>query len=235
MKLKMLLAALGAAACATSALALEEVDPLETLSIVDVDLSVQDAHSAPIQFDLNGDGFNDFEIAIGNLDFPVEDGINGEFATITALRTFVSNGLESDGGIIVSSEEFFVDPHTSFPSVATFQRGDDVSFDIMPGFSFQNQALLFAGDEGPFSAENDTAFIGLSLIIFDDDEVFQPFLGWAEITRGSVTVGEVGFQTQLETEAPIPVTGVPVPPAFALFAGALALFGFVARRRPTVA
>lgn len=109
------------------------------------------------------------------------------------------------------------------PAAALYAEGsveEDVAFELgfLPG--------PFA--EGPFATTGFTGFIGLSLT--ESGNNGSEFFGWAEITRGSVTVGQVGVQQNGNTPAAIAVSEVPAPPALWLLAAALGLLGAAKRR-----
>ena len=183
-------------------------------------------------FDLNGDGFDDFIIEgfgvkdqfgarIGTTDFPFLDVDGPAVATVGELNPFF-------GGVFVAGDSFFAE---------TFLPGDIVGgpegdFFLAPG------ADLFFGSSGPF-AEPGTGFIGLALLprILEDppqnqdppqEPDFDIFFGFAEITRGSITLNSIGFQNTANTGAQIP-SPVPLPATLGLLAAGYG--GLLALRR----
>ena len=183
----------------------------DTLSISNINMTTS-LDGDPILFDLNNDGEDDFEVSVFSTEF-------GEAAEI--------NGLVNENNL---SAEIFIDEEDPFSQFATiFQEGDHIS--LASGDSTMFATLytdIFEGvSEGPFSAPGSTGFIGLFVV--DQFENFN--FGFAEITRGSITVGQVGVQTVPGSPAPVSVNAVPVPAALPLLLGAFGLFGFMGMRR----
>lgn len=198
-----------------------------------------------LTFDLNGDGADDYEIEI--LTPNVQDStetfelarIRGIFPELPLPVSIIDDDDDEDfGGEDPNPEDdrdlahkiFLANSESEFARV--FSAGDTVFKDFREndaptGF----EAVLYSdenGDEGPFSEIGSTGFIGLHLM----DEFEASFFGFLEITRGSITVGQLGFQTDPNTGALIPGAVVPVPPSLAFMAvGALGLAVAGWRRR----
>lgn len=191
--------------------------PGDTLQTSAIDLSVLTptgvgANSANI--DINGDMIDDYRITVENF---VAVGGFFEKATIAGINP---------------SNKIFVQKASPKPLVGgsppPFARVYNVGDSVMDDGPGNDSATLYTGldgDTGPFSAAGFSAYVGLSLLVDGTQHN-----AWAEITRGSITVGTAGFQ--LVPGAPAPINPVPVPPALALLAtGALGLGAMAAHRR----
>lgn len=174
-------------------------------------------------FDLDGDTIDDFSIVVqlklkkGPKEIIDADPTSFEVATISAL----------DGGTIFAAG-------ISAPFVQVFSEGDTI--DGTSGFEESSAVIYDDSEDGgleasPFLNVGDTGFIGLAL----NDDGLQTF-GWLEITRGSVIVGQGGFQPG-GGGALIPQNGVvPAPPALLLLAtGAIGLAAAARRRKKSKA
>lgn len=188
------------------------------------------------EFSLNDDDINDFVVSILEPNFEGDDD-TFELATIEGLAppelVVVGPPGPVAASVVIDDDDFeagnnvFVENSESeFAKV--FQPGDEVDGEDTSAFS----AILYSTEfnpsgEGPFSEIGATGFVGLEMIDFDGIQT----LGWIEITRGSIIVSRSGVQNVAGASAPIPLNAIPVPPAIALMASAVAVFGFVARRR----
>lgn len=154
-----------------------------------------------VYFDLDGDSEFDFFVEV--------DSEGAEFARIVGIQTpeRMANvfGVESEADV--------------------FADGETVGPDL-PSYGWGGLRELYFDDSGPFAEVGTTGFVGLRL--FDNDSS-EAFFGWAEITRGSVTVGSIGFQSTADTAAMINSSAVPEPSSLG-FLG-LAAFILVRRRR----
>lgn len=203
--------AAGALAVAATGAQANGTDPADTLQIIDIDQTAV-VGGGPIFIDINGDEFSDFSIETSVID-------------VVDLQT-ITFGAPETARITALDESAFIFGG-GFGFAERFEAGDNVGeFEGKP--FFVKSALLFddfANPQGPFAEVGDTGFIGVGL---SDDGV--DFFGWLQITRGSVQVGQAGFQPNANVVAPIP-NAVPVPPTLALLAtGAIGL-GALARRR----
>lgn len=183
-----------------------------------------------IQFDLNNDGFNDYEIEIltPNIDGPQSEtfevarirGIFPEFNLEDIDRPLpVSASIEGDIPEDIAHEIFLENSESAF--VRTFEAGDTVFNTFSDPAPTSGEALFYLDETGPFSEEGSTAFIGLQII----NEFEQFVFGFAEITRGSITVGTIGFENNVNTGALIPGGGAAVPVPASIGFMALGAFG----------
>ena len=137
----------------------------------------------------------------GNVDFSVTDDI--------VKSSIMGSGLNGSQVFLAGKSVF----------VETFAAGEQVDGTI--GFADFN-GQLFNGALGPFSTIGASGFVGLSLC----DGVSSYNYGWLEITRGSTTVGRVGYQTTPDVGATIPV---PEPSSLTMLA--IGVSGIAALRR----
>ena len=254
----------GAAFATSASADLSLDDLIEGLTVVNFDLTANiDAPSINLDLNGDDETDFIIDIQFGNdiFDSGLETGLAiTEFATIRAADD--TNNLEA--GIFVADfridldvprdEDEVMATFLPFPTpdAAVFEEGNLIGGGDSEPFVPFFEALLYAEGEfvdftsneaatddvvdgpefitGPFGEVGSTGFIGL----FVTDQTETTNFGFAEITRGSVNVGNVGVQTIPGAPAPIPLSAVPVPPAFGLLAGALALFGFMSRRRKAV-
>lgn len=182
----------------------------------------QTADNSAFDFDLNGDGIDDYSI--------LTEGKSGrEAGTIIGIDTVLSQRALSVAGDVILFEG------QRLSAMTRFDEGDAVD-----GGKLNDLNFAFLGDEGPFATVGDTGFVGLALEFLGDTGVFATHFGWAEIERGSLSVLRVGFQTNANTAAKIPgladdVAAVPLPASLPLLlAGAGGLLAF-RRRRDTKA
>lgn len=168
-------------------------------------------------FDLNDDGTNDFIIEGFN-----NDGIFG-------ASIFVQEDNSFKPGIFVQGDDPFAHIFQPGDTVGGLDDGIGVSLFETPLF-LTFAADLFFGNDGPFAEDGATGFVGLALFgPFDDrDAPFGNFFGFAEITRGSITLNSIGFQNSVNTGAQIP-SAVPLPATLGLLAAGYG--GLLALRR----
>lgn len=162
-----------------------------------------------VRIDLNNDNQDDFIITGG-----------GSFAEI---------GVQFDntfqGSIFVINTDAFV------PDVFTFDVGDTVGPFVPKGAVLSDFGSFYDGQSGPFALTGTNAYIGLMLTeeIFieqTEESIFVDTFGWAEITRGSLTVNRIGYE---DSGAGARITAVPVPASLGLLATGYA--GLIAMRR----
>ena len=176
-------------------------DANAALIITDINVTVPQDGSA-LDIDLNGDSINDFRLQTGLFDPN----------TIQLQVTF-----KSDSVSVID----FADDYTSM-----LDGGDTVDaswFNGTNGFAsnFGGDLVDSAGN-GPWSAIGAHGFLGLALNLEDGAHY-----GWLEVTRGSVIVGQMGYQTTANAGASI----VPLPASLPLLASGFA--GLMALRRRT--
>lgn len=290
--MKTTVAAFAAVAACAATNAFAQPIPAQDLIVQSIDLTVEGLGGTPIQFDLDGDGFNDFQIEIFEPFFDDQIGRQEgnlgpvfltEAANISGLSNSRRDGTMTSGRVAVvdlldvaskeAIDSLFIEQLPGDGFVATFDVGDDVG----PGlerefidtptsdlpFTYERTGVLYVEGEfeeqllnqgnaedvaadlietefgvsdGPFAVEGATAFIGLQVnteaLSFAEEVHGAPIggttFGWAQITRGSITVGQIGFQPGGGSANVAPV---PVPPALGLLLGGLALIGFIGRRR----
>ena len=103
-----------------------------------------------------------------------------------------------------------------------FSLGDTIDSDS--GIRSHGVIYIFGGQNpSAFEEPGSTGFIGLSL---KDNETETPFLGWAQISRGSTIVGAVGFQT---TPGASVIVSIPEPTSLAVLA--IGMFGALIPQR----
>lgn len=179
------------------------IDPLETLVVTEFeDLIASNPDSPQVSFDLDGDGNDDFAV-----------GLKGdEFGYIFGLKNLFSFNL------------VVADTYTKF--AVPFGPGDIISEDVIGGSTqLEFGGILYSEGEGPLNSVGDSIFVGLFLEFYDTEE---SHFGWAELTRGSLQINSIGFQTVAGLGAPIP-SPIPVPASLALLASGAA--GLAAYRR----
>lgn len=150
-----------------------------------------------------------------------------EIALIRTANPLAMYELQGDtGGIVARLEKL-----QSTPFAATFGEGDIVG-EFGREFTVSSALLYYdTVDEegirrsfGPFSETGDTGFVGLSVTSMAEGGEFVNNFGFLEITRGSVIIGQQGFQEAPFTGAQIGAVPLPAPIAFLAFA-VLGLFG----------
>jgi hypothetical protein len=178
-------------------------DANAALVITDINVTLpQDGNFHSLEIDLNGDATDDFRIQTGLFD-------------IDNIQFQVFN----KGGDAVSDINA-----TSYTSM--LGAGDTVDaswFDGTNGYSNSFGNLVDDAGNGPWSAIGAHGFIGLALALGDGTHY-----GWLEVTRGSVIVGQMGYQTTANAGASI----VPLPASLPLLASGFAgLMALRCRRR----
>lgn len=115
--------------------------------------------------------------------------------------------------------------------VKTFDEGDFIGPKSGPSF---DPVFFYIGDTGPFADEGTTDFIGLFVETFDLEE-FNRYYGWAEVTRGSLTIERAFFEDTRNTPIQIPfsdpIDPIDVPEPATLPLIALGAAGLIAMRR----
>jgi hypothetical protein len=154
-----------------------------------------------------------------------------------------SSGFESGLGVSSSLIGSEGDPYAR-----VFEEGETIGYTKEVPLFFSYTALLYTegfgfpqvatndGIEaisegisiGPFANFGATGLIGLSI---NSGQELDPFFGWLEITRGSITVGTGAVSTTPGAPVGAGISAVPLPPGLALLGGAFGLMGFAARRR----
>ena len=166
-------------------------DANAALVITDINVTLpQDGNFQFLDIDLNGDATIDFRLQTGLLDID-----NIQLQDRTKLKL---------GSVSVVD---FTGPYTSMLGVGN--TVDASWFDGTNGFSSSFGDLVDNDGNGPWSAIGAHGFLGLSL-----DVGGQTHYGWLEVTRGSVIVGKMGYQTTANAGATILASG---------FAGLMAL------------
>jgi hypothetical protein len=217
--------------------------------VTDFGLTATAGGESIVRFDLDGDTFDDYEIEIER-EFLVTNGEDADPTILTTpyRETATIRGLANDGklgGILIdpSFVEFATLGVSAFgleDFARAFQSGETIggegpAFLASSGILYEDfygfSAPGVVGEtpttsRGSFSAPGFSGYLGLSIRIPDSD----PFFGWLEITRGSITVGQGAISTTPGAAIATPAA-VPLPPGLALFAGAFGLMGFAARRR----
>jgi len=154
-------------------------------------------------FSIDIDGLPGFEIDINIVDPEAID------------YAFVSNSLKSSGSVMFSTEGKFA---------RMFSEGETV--DASTFGSSSGSADLYANDLGNWGTIGAHGFLGFA---FDDGTQNGLRYGWLELTRGSVSVGQIGLQDSYNTGANAP-TSIPEPGTLLFLAsGSLGLLGL--RRR----
>lgn len=166
------------------------------------------------RFDLNNDGTSDFEFTV------TEDGndafIRAIFEDEIPSQTFVPSFF-LHGGLL---------------------PGDTIDarlFRKLRGSGKKSKTgNLYHLDNGLLPTVGSTAYIALRLESIDSGDRYY---GFAQLTRGSITIGEVGFESLPDTPITIPTASstsatAPEPTSLALLAsGAAGLLAYRRRRR----
>jgi hypothetical protein len=188
---------------AGSAEALVAVDPIDTMEFTELGETVD---NSDFTFDLNGDGQSDFKIS--------------DFGPTGYIKGYKND--QTDGRI-------FREKIGPKDVIQEFAEGDSVTGMSGKTGPFAKTHIDF--QKGfPLPNVGDTTYIGLALTDLGTNETNY---GWLEITRGSLILGTLGYQTVAGTAAPIPAASapIPVPASLALLATGAAGLGFVGRRR----
>lgn len=181
----------------------------------------------PFAFDLNQDGSDDF-LVLNETPFQKHAFIQ----TTRSLKKVAITGNNSIGtfGIVAAPVDFDGIFRDESGYTTLFAPGDEVDAGDGPTFGY---AEFFDASGGPFSELGATGYIGLQLAL--DTGVHY---GWLEVTRGSITGGQAGFQTTPGAPAPIPgggmvggPAGVPEPGGIPMLAAGAAGIALLKRRR----
>ncbi|WP_299403627.1 VPLPA-CTERM sorting domain-containing protein [uncultured Roseobacter sp.] len=208
-------AVMGAFAATTAGAATVDANGLR---IVDIN---ETASNSSFNFDLNGDGVDDYSVAAVNRG-------KGAFGAITGLA---ESKFDDPAGNVLTDGEL-----NRFRLALRFEEGDEVDADS--DGDANRFANAFINDQGPFATVGDTGFVGLVLSLLDEDGVANTHFGWAELERGredSLSLLRIGFQTNANTAAEIPggedLAAVPLPASLPLLlAGAGGLLALRRRR-----
>ena len=221
-------------------------------TVIDIDAML--AGQGIIEIDLNRDEITDFLVEIVEIPFqpqferilaetefpPAEFRLpnfgDGLVATEVALVSAVESETQTGQVLGQFDDTFgtlFADVLESGDTVGRFERKffgvDTVLLYVDTVFAelefatveFEVFPIVDGPSFGPFARDGTTGFVGLSL--FNESEESNNF-GFLEITRGSITVAQQGFEPQSGTAAQI--GAVPVPAPLALLGFAIAgLFG----------
>jgi len=209
-----------------------------SLTVVNIDQTT-DIDTAPIEIDLNNDTNTDFIISVSptfvvDIDSPI---------VVLSSSIGGTTSIEIDfevGGFEAGSIRGLTTPGISAAAIAvgadgfaaTFEPGEEIG----GGDSFSTDVDLYEVlgpelSEGPLAEIGSTVFIGLQLQLFDTNGPADQLFGWLELTRGSVTAGQLGLQTDPNAAAPIPTGDVPLPPSLAMLGAAMAGMGVAGLRR----
>lgn len=196
-------------------------------------LTLGDETTVSQDIDINFDGIPDFVVKITT---------DGELAQAEAPAAVPGRVVEA--GYILSlgadnpliSSVFFDPEEERLGDVAdSFDLDDVVGEGFITGetrLPVTSSALLYVTFDakglatlGPFGETGDTGFIGFASF---DPETEDTNFGFLEITRGSVALGQLGFQQTANLGATVSTTAaVPLPAPLALLGFAIAgLFGF---------
>lgn len=211
-----IMAALGlTAAAAAPAVAA----PVDTLRIFDVNQTAAVGND-PVQFDFDGDGFDDYRVTVEAVEVPDALFVGGFVSEVATIE-----GLSNEGNLdaLVLEDDGFAQVFGSGEEVSGLTEANRAGSAILYQDFFDDLASA-----GPFGEPGSTGFVGLAF--FDTDESLH--FGWIEMTRGSIVVGQGGFQTVANLAAPTPGAGVvPLPPAIALLGTAVLGLGAAGMRR----
>ena len=234
------LAMLGAigAICALSGQATAQEGPqgLKTNNLGQT-LTLGDEATVSQDIDINFDGIPDFVVKVTSdqqlfqNEAPLDRGLPpGEFLEAGYI---LSLGVDNP---VFSSVFFDLEDNPAGTLAETFDLGDVVGEGFVPGQSripATSSAILYVNVNerdrgqigiGPFSEIGDTGFLGFASF---DPETEDTNFGFLEITRGSLALGQLGFQQTANLGATVATTAaVPLPAPLALLGFAIAgLFG----------
>ena len=221
-----------------SSLVLSDIDTtLENEGVVEIDLDgggadfIVELVQPPLLFPSGDESGFPIAAFIDDPGFLLPTLENGQQAIeIALIRAANPNGMNEQlgngNGVVAGGRRSEATP---FPTI--FSPGETVG-EFGREFTVSSALLYYdTVDEegirrsfGPFDDPDDTGFVGLSLTTMDEDGFFVNNFGFLEITRGSVIIGQQGFQETPFTGAQI--GAVPVPAPLALLGLAIAgLFG----------
>lgn len=206
------------------------------LVIQDINLTSGDGeiNNDPFTFDLDQDGNDDFFV-LNETPFQKHAFIQSTQTLVKAVANPVNKvtafGLleETDGMdyLFSGGNSIFTDEDGY---TTLFGPGDEVDSGDGPTDTYSE---FFDAAGGPFSQIGDTGYIGLQLELETGTHY-----GWLEVTRGSITGGQAGFQTTAGAPAPIPgggmvgtPAGVPEPGGIPMLAAGAAGIALLKRRR----
>ena len=195
-------------------------------------ISASEGADRSVSIDVNNDGLFDvkFEIQASEAFGPFAASENG---IVTALGTeFYDEQNELNS---YSTELLF--SSLDGESLRRYDLGESIQSSDFDEYG-SNSAFIYTLDQDNTSLwlQNigDTGFLGYQFSVFDIfDNPPQVFYGFIQVTRGSIRVGDLGFQTTAGANA---VVSVQTPPNVAVSAPAtlamvvLAMFGFAFNR-----
>jgi len=153
--------------------------------------------------------------------------VNGD--TINDLEFIIENGE----GYVRSFDQVRFSEEVNTRYAHIFSAGDTVDtswFDGSQGVSSPITGLYDSTDGGAWSTIGTQGYLGFVYFGSGSNQY-----GWLDITRGSLTIGQLGFQSTVGATAQIASTPVSAPGTMALIAsGALGLLGLRRRNRVIV-
>ena len=146
-------------------------------------LTVDATGSNEFEVDVNNDGLFDVAFLIGTFE---SDGQTVEFASATGISTELD---EYSTQLTFGSFDF--------ETVGRLSAGDVVDAETFDTFIDFASFYSTNREDNFLNASGDTGFLGfrLSMQPFVIDTNPEFFYGFIEVTRGSITIGNMGFQT----------------------------------------